>query len=408
MIQGASQQVESLKIYRTELKTELKRILSYWITMVIDKEDGGFYGKIGHDNKVVPGSPKGSVLNSRILWAFSSAYNLTRDPEYLATAQRAFDYISNNFIDIEFGGVYWMVDHAGKPFDTKKQTYASAFAIYGLAEFYKTGNVPESRQLAINLYNQIITHTIDKKYGGYFEALSRHWEIIDDSRLSDKDANEKKSMNTHLHVIEGFANLYSIWPDDHLKSKIEDLHSIFLKHIINPENDHLHLFFEEDWTVKSTLISYGHDIEAAWLLQETAEIIRSRQYTDLFRIWAIKLAKAASEGLDNDGGLWYEFEPANDHLQKEKHSWSQAEAMVGYFNVWQLTGDSAYLRQSLNSWQFIKAHIADKKTGEWVWGVFEDYTVMEKEDKAGLWKCPYHNSRACIEMIQRISNYIKD
>ena len=408
MIQVASQREEILKVYKSELKAELKRILYYWITTVIDEEDGGFYGRIGHDNKVVSGSPKGSVLNSRILWAFSAAYNLTRDPEYLVTAQRAFDYLSNNLVDMEFGGVYWTVDHAGKPLDTKKQTYATAFAIYGLAEYYKTGNNPESRELAINLYNHIVTYTIDKRYGGYFEALSRNWAVIDDLRLSDKDANEKKSMNTHLHIIEGFSNLFSIWPDGQLKSKIEDLHSIFLKHIINLENDHLHLFFEEDWTVKSTLISYGHDIEASWLLLDTAEIIQSRLYIDWFRIWSIKLAKAASEGLDKDGGLWYEFEPADNHLQKEKHSWPQAEAMIGYFNAWQLTGDKGQLVASLNSWQFIKAHIADEKTGEWVWGVFEDYTVMDREDKVGLWKCPYHNSRACIEIIRRISNYIKD
>jgi mannobiose 2-epimerase len=402
MFEDGRGEIEILTGYSTEMKAELARILSYWDSIVTDHEEGGFYGKIGHDNKIVAQAPKGSVLNSRILWAFSAAYNLTREPRYLAAAERAYEYILNHCIDREFGGVYWTVDHSGKPLDSKKQTYATAFAIYGLAEFYKSSNNEEVKQKAIGLYRNLLQHTLDLTYGGYFEAFARNWDQVADARLSAKDANEKKSMNTHLHVIEGFANLYSIWPDEDLKNRIRDLLKIFLDHIINRKDNHLHLFFEEDWSVKSSLISYGHDIEAGWLLLEAAEIIKDEDYIKLYRSHALTLTAAAAEGLDKDGGLWYEYEPANNHYHREKHWWPQAEAMVGFFNSWQLTGNRSELLHSLNAWSFVKDHILDVSTGEWVWGVYDDYKIMNKEDKAGLWKCPYHNSRACIEIISRI------
>ena len=105
--------------------------------------------------------------------------------------------------------------------------------------------------------------------------------------------------------------------------------------------------------------------------------------------------------MDNDGGLWYEYEPTNNHLLREKHWWPQAEAMIGLFNAWQITRDEAYLKRSVASWEFVKDHLIDKKYGEWFWGVKENYEIIN-EDKVGIWKCPYHNSRACLELIKRI------
>ncbi len=392
--------------YKTELQNELFSILDYWQQNTIDKKSGGFYGRIDNSNKIYASAPKGSVLNSRILWTFSAAHNLTDKKDYLHTAERAFEYIVNNFFDKLHGGVYWSVDHNGNPSDTKKQIYALSFAVYGLAEFYKCNKNERAKELAIDLYNCIIEHSYDAIHGGYIEALSRDWKEINDLRLSNKDANEKKSMNTHLHVLEGFANLYTIWPNEMLKEKINELIYIFFKHIIDKKTNHLWLFFDEEWNVKSNIISYGHDIEAAWLIQECAEIIDDVNLMSKIEQKSLQLADAAAEGLDKDGGLWYEYDGDRNHFIKEKHSWPQAESMVGFFNAWQLTGDESYLEKSLNSWNFVKQYIRDTKNGEWFWGVKENYEVME-EDKVGIWKCPYHNGRTCIELIRRINNYVK-
>jgi len=153
-------------------------------------------------------------------------------------------------------------------------------------------------------------------------------------------------------------------------------------------------------------VSYGHDIEAAWLIQEAAERLRNDQLLSKVKRKSVDIATAAEEGLDKDGGLWYEYQPEQNHLIKQKHSWPQAEAMIGFFNAWQNTGDEKYLNRSLKSWEFVKTFMHDAIRGEWYWGVHEDYSPMSQEDKVGIWKCPYHNSRACIEIINRINSII--
>lgn len=390
-----------LQKYKEDLENELHDILDFWQNRTIDDLNGGFIGKIDNNNRINVEAPKGSVLNSRILWTFSAAYQVTNNDSYLSTAERAFEYFREYFIDKEFGGVYWTVDYKGRPLDTKKQIYALAFAVYGLSEFYLSSKNEAAKDLAIELYNTIIKYSYDFENGGYIEALTRDWKEINDLRLSKKDANEKKTMNTHLHLLEAFANLYRVWKNEKVEEKVSELIYIFLNRIIDPETHHLVLFFDEKWNKKSQIVSYGHDIEAAWLIEEAAGIVQNNSLSQQVQQNSVSLALAATDGLDSDGGLWYEYDIANDDLIKEKHWWPQAEAMVGFFNAWQITGDEKFLQNSLSSWKFIQQHILNKKNGEWFWGIEEDNTVMN-EDKIGIWKCPYHNSRACMELIKRI------
>ncbi len=390
-----------LQQFKEDLENELQNILDFWQNKTIDDLNGGFVGRIDNSDKIITDAPKGCVLNSRILWTFSAAYDLTKSETYLKTAERAFEYLRDHFIDKEYGGVYWTVDYKGNPLDTKKQIYALAFAIYGLSEYYINSKNQQALDIAVELYNCILKHSYDVENGGYLEALTRDWKEIDNLRLSDKDANEKKSMNTHLHLLEAFANLYRAWKNEELEEKISELIYIFLNHIIDPETHHLILFFDEKWNPKSQIVSYGHDIEASWLIEEAAKIIGNEPLLQRVRDQSVNLAIAASDGLDTDGGLWYEYDLQKDDLIKEKHWWPQAEAMVGFFNAWKITGVERFLNRSLASWNFILEGILDKKNGEWFWGIHADNTVIN-EDKMGIWKCPYHNSRACMELIKRI------
>lgn len=390
-----------LVAYKAEMLQELKAILDYWNNYSVDQEQGGFYGSVNAENIPDKSSPRGIVLNSRILWAFSAASSYSKDPSCLATATRAFEYIINYFLDHEHGGVYWSVDNEGKLLDGRKQIYGLAFCMYGMTEYYKVTGDGMALHIAKDLFDYIEKYSYDKIKDGYIEAFTREWASMDDLRLSEKDDNEKKTANTHLHVVEAYANLYMVWPDTLLKEKISGLLNIFDKYFINKDNYHLNLFANEDWELKSTLQSYGHDIETSWLLLQCAEISNDTLQQERFKKLSLYMADASVEGLDNDGGLWYEYDPSTRHLIKEKHSWPQAEAMIGFFNAYQLSGNETYLQKSLNNWQFIKQHIKDNKKGEWFWGVNEDYSIMQK-DKAGFWKCPYHNSRACMEIIRRI------
>jgi len=394
---------DKLNVYKAELAEELKNILRFWADHTPDQLNGGFFGRLDNDGRMIGDAPKGSVLNARILWTFSAAFNHSPDTNHLKIASRAYDYICRYFLDHEYGGVYWSVDHKGAALDTKKQVYAVAFTIYAFSEFYLASGNEAVKQKAIDLFYLLVEKAYDPVQTGYFEAFTREWKPIDDLRLSAKDANEKKTMNTHLHVLEAYTNLYRVWPDKALNEHISVLLGNFLNHFINHQTHHLSLFFDEDWNTRSRLVSYGHDIEASWLLLEAAEVIQDEQAIVQLKEISVRMVNETTNGLDADGGLWYEYEPADDHLVKEKHWWVQAEAMVGFFNAWQLSGDEKFLELSINTWRFVKDKIIDRTNGEWFWGIGPDGRVMSTEDKVGIWKCPYHNSRACMEIIRRIN-----
>mgnify|MGYP001355697634 FL=1 len=389
------------EILKNKAKTELINILDYWLKNTIDKENGGFIGEINHQNVINNNSEKGAVLNARILWSFSAAYAVEKNPEYLKTAKRAFQYIKDYFFDKEFGGIFWSVNADGKPKDTKNQIYAISFVIYGLSEFYKIFKNEDALELAQSLFYKIELYSKDYKNKGYLEAFTRDWQEIEDLRLSEKDANEKKTMNTHLHIVEAYANLYTIWPNPKLKDSIKEILEVIALYFINKYTWHLKLFFDENWKEKEDVISYGHDIEAAWLLQWCAEAIEDEVLIKNYQKYAVAFADATKEGLDADGGLWYEYEPKEQKLIAEKHWWPQAELWIGMINAWQLTQNEEFLEITEKNFEFVEKYIIDHKNGEWIWGVYADYSPILK-DKAGFWKCPYHNSRACIELIKRL------
>jgi mannobiose 2-epimerase len=390
-----------LKKIKTELSTELDSILKYWSKHTLDNENGGFIGQIDFNDHIIANSEKGSVLNARILWSFSASYKVTKNEVHKNIAKRAFEFLTDYFYDPEFGGFFWSINADTTPKDTKNQIYALAFAIYGLSEYYAISKDDKALEIAINLYLKIQEHSYDPINKGYFEAFTRDWQPIEDLRLSDKDANEKKTMNTHLHIVEAYANLFKVWKDKTLQNDIIELLQIIEKHFINRETGHLRLFFNENWIEKPDVISYGHDIEAAWLLLQCAEISEDENLIENYKKYAIQMADVTKEGLDTDGGLWYEFDPKKNELVAEKHWWVQAEALIGFYNAYQLTGDETYLNIVYKNWKFIKKHILDQQNGEWFWGIDRDYSLIEK-DKAGFWKCPYHNSRACLELIHSI------
>lgn len=398
--------LEIVTTFRDQVKSEASAILDYWINFTIDQVHGGFMGQTGNDDLPDPMAPKGLVLNARILWTFSAAFRYYRDDRYLRMAARAFDYLLTFFTDPVYGGLYWMVDNQGKPLNDRKQIYGLAFGIYGLSEYYKATGEPRALQSAIALFRLIEEKSFDTVYQGYFEAFARDWSQPEDLRLSPKDANEKKSMNTHLHIIEAYANLYGIWRDPFLRQRITGLLDLFESKIIDRHSGHLLLFFEEDWHPKATLISYGHDIEAAWLLPDCAQSLQDPDRLQKMKTLSVRITAAALEGLDSDGGIWYEYEPGTAELIRQKHWWPQAEAMVGFFHCWEITGDKKYLDHSLASWDFIRKFLIDPVNGEWFWGIGADHAVLQDMYKTGFWKCPYHNVRACLEIEKRVQSQI--
>ena len=396
-----------MKYELLELKQELKEelthnILPFWMDKMTDDINGGYYGQMTGRNQLVSNAPKGGILNARIMWTFSSAALYFNNALYTQYAKRAKDYAFEHFFDSENGGAYWMLNADGSPADTKKQIYSQAFFIYALVEYYRVTNDAACLDKAIDLFRLIEKYSFDATQNGYFEAYSKEWVLLEDLRLSEKDANEKKTMNTHLHILEAYTNLYRIWKNEELAKQLKNLIDIFLNKIINSKTYHLDLFFDENWNCKSTLFSYGHDIEAAWLLEEAAVVLGNVEILKKVRGVALKVADAAAEGVQPNGSIVNEKNSSTGHVDTNCDWWPQAEAMVGFFSAYELSKDEAYAMKTLAAWEFIKANIIDTEEGEWHWSVLSIGKVDNNNDKAGFWKCPYHNGRMCLELMTRI------
>ena len=396
--------IKKLEALREEVKDELVNdILPFWMNRMTDREQGGFYGRIDGNNCLHPDAPKGAILNARILWTFSAAFRLLKKPEYLETATRAKRYLLDFFYDKQYGGIFWELNADGTPSDAKKQIYALGFAIYGLSEYARATGDREALEYAVRLFEVIEKYSFDPVQNGYVEALTREWQPIQDMRLSDKDENEKKTMNTHLHILEPYANLYRVWKDERLEKQLRNLIKVFVTRILDAESGHLNLFLEEDWSNKYHIISYGHDIEASWLIHEAALSLGDQGLLAEIEPVIVKIAQAADEGLNRDGSMIYENFVDKQKVDRELHWWVQAENVVGHINLYQYFHDEDALRKALKCWQFIKENLIDGEGGEWYWSRYADGTVNRKDDKAGFWKCPYHNGRMCMEIIERFS-----
>ena len=405
-------------------------ILPFWLEKMQDNENGGFYGRIDGSGVLHPDAEKGAILNARILWTFSAAYRVLEKKELLEAATRAKNYLVDHFIDPEYGGVYWSVDYKGEPLDTKKQFYAIAFAIYGLSEYARATGNREALEYALDLYDCIEEHAFDDEQNGYIEACTREWGKIGDMRLSELDANYPKSQNTHLHIMEAYANLLrclkemraqeqcdyvpaigsvlpvgiSVPPETmvSVEGALRNIISIFIDKILNPETNHLDLFFDMNWTRGAGhLESYGHDIECSWLLHEAALVLGDENLLEKVENVVQKVAKASEKGLREDGSMIHEANLDTGRVDDDLHWWVQAENVVGWFNIWQHFGDEEAFKKSEKCWQFIKDKLVDYDNGEWYWSRHPDGTLNTVDDKAGFWKCPYHNSRMCLEIIER-------
>lgn len=387
------------------MRAELvEHLLPYWEQHTVDAAYGGFVGRITSDGQVISRADKGAILNTRLLWTFSAAYRVLGQENYRVLADRAYGYIEQFFRDSVYDGLYWMLDYTGQPIEDKKQVYAQAFAIYAYSEYFRATHYAPSRERAIALW-RLLEHHHDTEQGGYYEGFSRAWGRLRDMRLSDKDQNVPKGMNTHLHVLEAYTNLYRIWPDPALRASLTNVVRLFLDHIIDSSTHHMRLYFTGDWTPLDATISFGHDIEASWLLHEASEVLGDTAlHKEVLQCVLLLAQQTLNHGFDDDGGLFNEQE-SSGHLDTDKHWWPQAEAIVGCLNAYHLTRDPAFLDQARQTWHFIQAHLIDRQHGEWFWGVSREGVPIHEEDKVGPWKGPYHNVRACLEIMERVTSY---
>ena len=388
--------LETYNILKSELHSELKNILNYWTNNTLDQENGGFLGQINHYNKVIDNANKGIILNSRILWSFSAASNHLNSNEHKSICDRAYLYLKTFFNDEKHKGVFWELDYQGKPVNKRKQVYAQAFSIYALSEYYIFSKNEDAKNWAIELFNQIEKHAKDNKNIGYFEAFNEDWSPIEDMRLSDKDMNASKTMNTHLHILEAYTTLLKIYDSEALRESLKMLVDVFLEKFLN-KNNHYELFFDDNWNLLSNSISYGHDIETAWLVIEAAKLLNDKALLKKTENVALKVANTfLEEALDKDCAVINEKNLTTNHIDTDRHWWPQVEALIGLKYAYNLNKDEKYLTTSIKIWDFTKKHLIDHKNGEWYFRVDKNGDPYTEEDKVSMWKAPYHTTRACI------------
>ncbi|MFA7711523.1 MAG: AGE family epimerase/isomerase [Candidatus Neomarinimicrobiota bacterium] len=400
--------IETITRFRDRISRNLyENIIPFWMTHAVDHQNGGFYGRITNDLHIDANAPRGLILTGRILWTFSALYRFSPREEYLKMAQRAYHYLIDKFIDREYGGAYWMIDPQGKAVEDRKKIYGQAFVIYALSEYYTICSDKFVLEEAFNIFHLIEKFCHDSINIGYFEAANRDWSLSDNMQLSIVDMNEKKSMNSHLHLLEAFANLLRISNDGLVRNRLREIIKCHLEFIFNPAIDHLSLFFDEFWNRKSDVISFGHDVEASWLLCEAGEVIGEQEILLKVQQTALKLVAAVvAEGFTAQNALYTEKVETGQLHSASFDWWPQAEAVVGLLNAYEIGGDEKYFKKALGVWDFIEKYFVDYQYGEWFYEVSESGIPNPNRFKVSEWKCPYHNVRTCLEVLKRTEKII--
>ncbi|MDC7239686.1 MAG: AGE family epimerase/isomerase [Spirochaetales bacterium] len=394
-----------LKEMRASIDRELREgILPFWSTAAVDPA-GGFYGRVKEGNIPETDAPKGAVLNARLLWSFSRAYGFYKDPALLELADSAFSYLTEYFVDRENGGLFWMLDSSGAVLNSRKQVYGQAFGIYAFCEYYKVSGKPEARDQALALFDCLENHVRDREFGGYFEAFTREWGEMEDVRLSEVDQNDRKSNNTHLHIMEAYTSLHRMEESPRTAEALDHVTRMMMEKIYNPEKVSCTLFFTEEWESRSGVVSYGHDIEAAWLFQEALDALNNSELTEVFQKEILRIsARALESSMDGElgrGGMNNEKLP-DGRVDRDKIWWVQNEAMVGFLNAYEHSGKEDYIRAAANIWQFSLDHLIYPDGGWRLSASGDGVTASSSVYKADEWTCPYHNTRACIEAMERL------
>jgi len=386
-----------------EFQSELDRIFKYWSTKGIHEQSRTFFGKIDHYGNADPKANKGIIMYTRQLWSFSAAAQHFNSHEYANIATECFNFLQKHFYDTEFGGYFWETNYEGNVIDSKKQTYAQAFALYALTEYYKLSNSQEVLNLVHLQFNCIQEKCFDSTYGGYMEGYTREWLFDKNNRLSEKDSFAEKSMNTNLHILEAYTAYYKEFKTIHGRDALKRIILDFSRFIIGADK-HLILFMTKKWEQESVIYSYGHDIEASWLLWEAAEVLNDTVILDHLRSIIIQIVDAfVAEGIDSQFAVMNEYNVKENHYDTDRHWWPQCEAMEGLANAYHITADVKYLELLLRVWEYIKAFVVDNENGEWYTVVKENGVADSLENKGGMWKTPYHNGRALMRLVQRFS-----
>ena len=372
-------------------------ILPFWMSLK-DETHGGYYGLVDFDLQVDRQAEKGCILNSRILWFFSEAAMLTGRADAAACAHHAYQWFEDHCFDRENGGVYWSCDALGRPLDTTKHTYNQAFAIYALSAYYRLTGQQAALDRALELFRLIESRCTDAE--GYLEAFTVDWKPESNEKLSENGVMADKTMNTLLHVFEGYAGLYQASRDPAVGQAMRRILGIYADKVYSPALHRQLVFFDSHYRSIIDLYSYGHDIESSWLIDWGCALLGDAALTAKITAINSDLARSVYAHAYRDHSLLNECERGVDNTTRVW--WVQAEAVLGFVNEYQKSGDPKYRDAAAGIWHYITEKILDKRPGgEWFWSVDASGVPASRQPIVEPWKCPYHNGRMCMELIRR-------
>lgn len=387
-----------MSILKERAENHLRNIiLPFWENLK-DDEFGGYYGYVDFDLTVDKKAVKGCILNSRILWFFSNAYLTLKDEKILPYAKHAYEFMIKYCFDKENGGIYWSLNYDGTPCDTTKHTYNQAFAIYALSSYYAATGDKDALSRAESLYEIIESKMKDDL--GYLEAFTIDFKPESNEKLSENGVMAEKTMNTLLHVFEAYTECVRVSGHEGMKKQLYFMLDVIVNKIFNPELNRQEVFFDREYNTLIDLHSYGHDIESAWLVDRCLDVLDDNDIRKIVEPVTRALTEKIYSRAYKDHSLLNECEKGVDDVRRIW--WVQAEAVVGFYNGYQRTGEEKYKEAALDIYNFIEDKLLDKReSSEWFWCLDGDFLPTSKQPIVEPWKCPYHNGRMCFELINR-------
>ena len=379
--------VDEVRAHLTE------RIIPFWKGLR-DEVNGGYIGLVDFDLTRHPEADKGCILNSRILWFFSETYRALGDETLLDEARHACAMLKR-MTDATNGGVYWAMTADGRVADGTKHTYNQGFAIYALSAYYRASGDGEALARAMALFDVVETRCRDE--GGYLEAFTADWRPESNEKLSENGVMADRTMNTLLHVFEGYSGLYQATRDPAVGAALRQMLDIYADKVFDPVKNRQRVFFDYDYNELIDLHSYGHDIESSWLIDWGTGLLGDAALSARIADIDSRLAENIYQRAYRDHSLLNECERGVDNTSRIW--WVQAEAVLGFVNAWKKTGDEKYLDAAKDIWGYIEEKLTDARTGEWFWELDADGRPSSRKPIVEPWKCPYHNGRMCLKIM---------
>jgi mannobiose 2-epimerase len=392
--------------YARELKTQLiQKILPYWYDTAVDRQNGGYILSDDAARKAPPATEKQLVTQTRMIWGFSHAHikglsDGKRD--YLRAAEQGYLFLQEHFLDKEDGGYYWTTDLAGKPLDARKILYGESFAIYGLVEYYRASGDKAALLRAMDLYHVLQNHAHDPKYGGWVEHFERDWKpILDPKAQVIVELGGAKSANTHLHLMEALTELFEATHDKEVRQSLEEALKINSTWFYPSDPSKSTFHRQPDWqpitAPSSAGLSYGHNVEFAWLMIRTEKVLGQ---TPSWEHFDAELNHALKYGYDHArGGLYsrgFDNQQASD---TDKVWWVQAEMLAALTDGLKHQDNPAYLEALDKLLSFVLTYQANPTDGIWLDTVAAD-GKPKATAKAHNWKANYHDVRAMVKFIE--------